>query len=399
MLLLLLSYGHDELLVPGDEAVERRQPGHGADPEPRLAGAGPQRGPVVAAELEAAVIVVEQIVLVVRVLVAEVGHGHEQERRHHPARQPHGLPGPDVTDHHALGRHHGPELLPPRRHRRQQAARLLGDLGLGLGGGEVVPQLLVRVPWLELLEHEVVPGDDAEEVDEALGVGADDAPHLGAAGVGLEDGEVDVGVGVGGVEEAAARHGVGRAPQAEDPVHVLQVRQERAVLVVALAGARRAQHRHQGWQLRVLRRTQLATEEGTSGVKQGRHGLPLRLSVLRLLRVLLPAGVVGAAVHHLGLGGGGHGGWIDDETPSRGCLDGCWQSVSDQCAAAQLNDDGDIGRRRSLLDTLSWRHVLSSQIVITTYHAYPAGWLPIPRVDALLLSSTYVFVRNVPPCR
>jgi hypothetical protein len=53
------------------------------------------------------------------------------------------------------------------------------------------------------------------------------------------------------VVEAAARHGVGRAPQAEDPVHVQEVRQERAVLVPALAGARSAQHGGEARQRRV----------------------------------------------------------------------------------------------------------------------------------------------------
>ena len=77
---------------------------------------------------------------------------------------------------------------------------------------------------------ELVARDDAEEVDEALGGGADDGAHVVAADVGFEDGEVDVGVGVGGVVEAAARDGVGGAPEAEDAVDVEEVGEEGAVL-------------------------------------------------------------------------------------------------------------------------------------------------------------------------
>jgi hypothetical protein len=45
----------------------------------------------------------------------------------------------------------------------------------------------------EVVMVEMLPRDDAEEVDEALGGCPDDGSDVGAAGVGLEDVEVDVG--------------------------------------------------------------------------------------------------------------------------------------------------------------------------------------------------------------
>ena len=65
-------------------------------------------------------------------------------------------------------------------------------------------ELGVGVAEVEVVVHERVARDDAEDVHEPLGGGADDGADAGAADVGLEDGEVDVGVGVGGVGEAAA---------------------------------------------------------------------------------------------------------------------------------------------------------------------------------------------------
>ena len=118
----------------------------------------------------------------------------------------------------AVGRDEALDLAPPRLGVVEHAAA--GVPERRLGAGEVVDEVLVGVVEEQVVVDELLPGDDAEEVDEALGVRADDGGDVGAAGVRLEDGEVDVGVGVGGVVEAAARHRIGRAPQAEDPVHV-----------------------------------------------------------------------------------------------------------------------------------------------------------------------------------
>lgn len=110
---------------------------------------------------------------------------------------------------------------------------MLGELGGGVAEEEsIVDEGLAR--------------DDAEEVDEALGGGADVGADNVAASGGVEDGEVDVGVGVGGVEEAAETDGVGGVPQLEDAVSVDEVVEEAAVLVPALSGAHRSEHGDKG---------------------------------------------------------------------------------------------------------------------------------------------------------
>lgn len=131
----------------------------------------------------------------------------------------------------------------------------------------MVDELLVGVAEEEVVVDEGLPGDDAEEVDEALGFLADVAANDVAAGGRVEDGEVDVGVGVGGVEEAAEADGVGDPPELEDAVDVGEVVEEAAVLVPALAGADRAEHGNEGREVAVDG-VELAPEEGASGVQQ-----------------------------------------------------------------------------------------------------------------------------------
>lgn len=119
----------------------------------------------------------------------------------------------------------------------------------------ILKQQIVVDDWL--------PGDDAEQVNQALSfvadVGADDV----AAGGGIEDGEVDVGVGVGRVEEAAEGDGGRGLPQVEDAVDVDEVVEEGAVLVPALAGADGAEDGHQRREVGVDS-VELVPEEGTS---------------------------------------------------------------------------------------------------------------------------------------
>ncbi|OAY75206.1 hypothetical protein ACMD2_06425 [Ananas comosus] len=208
------------LFFPSYKIVKRGHPRYRVHPKPGLPAPGPQRGRVVAGEFEPAVLVAEQLVLVVDVLVAEVGDGHQQKSGHHSPGDRHGLPRLDVV----------------------------GELGVGIVEEEVVVD-------------ERVARDDAEEVDEALGCGADERGDAGAAGAGVEDGEVDVGVGVGGVVEAAAGDGVGGAPEREDAVHADEVGEEGAVLVVALPGPRRPEHGHQRGERRV-HELELAPQEG-----------------------------------------------------------------------------------------------------------------------------------------
>lgn len=102
---------------------------------------------------------------------------------------------------------------------------MVGELGVG---GVVEEEVVV---------DDGLAGDDAEDVDEALRGRADEGADVVARGGGVEDGEVDVGVGVGGVEEAAEGEGFGGGPEGEDAVDVGEVVEEAAVLVPALAGA------------------------------------------------------------------------------------------------------------------------------------------------------------------
>lgn len=110
---------------------------------------------------------------------------------------------------------------------------------------EVLSELGVGVVEEKVVVNERLSRDDAEHVDEPLGGVADVAANDVAAGGGVEDGEVDVGVGVGGVEEAAEADGVLGVPELEDLVDVDEVVEEAAVLVPALPGSHGAQHRDQ----------------------------------------------------------------------------------------------------------------------------------------------------------
>lgn len=109
-------------------------------------------------------------------------------------------------------------------------------------------------------------GDHAEHVDEPLGLGADVAADvLAAGGGGVEDGEVDVGVGVGGVEEAAEGDGGRGVPEGQDAVDVEEVVEEGAVLVPALVGADGAEEGDEGGKVRVDGR-EVAGEERAGGL-------------------------------------------------------------------------------------------------------------------------------------
>ncbi|KAH0463812.1 hypothetical protein IEQ34_006598 [Dendrobium chrysotoxum] len=81
------------------------------------------------------------------------------------------------------------------------------------GGNEMIGELCVGVTEEEEIVDDLLAGDDAEEVDEALGRGAErKAEGVARGGAGFEDGEVNIGVGVRGVVEAATGHGEGSSP-------------------------------------------------------------------------------------------------------------------------------------------------------------------------------------------
>lgn len=112
---------------------------------------------------------------------------------------------------------------------------------------EVVEEVeVVRVVKDEVVMDERLTRHDTKEMDKALGYGANMAANDVAAGGGVEDGEVDVGVGVGGVEEATKRDGERGVPEVEDAEDVDEVLKEGAVFVPTLAGADGAEDGDEG---------------------------------------------------------------------------------------------------------------------------------------------------------
>ena len=149
-----------------------------------------------------------------------------------------------MLDSDASGREEPLDLAAPGLGLLEQPLARVPD-GL-LGPRQVSHEVLVRVVEEQVVVYDLLARDDAEEVDEPLGFVPNDGGDTGAADVGLEYGEVDVGVGVGGVVEAAPAHGVGGRPEVEDPVDLEEVGEEGAVLVPALARACGAQHGGEG---------------------------------------------------------------------------------------------------------------------------------------------------------
>lgn len=112
-------------------------------------------------------------------------------------------------------------------------------------------------------------------MDQALGRVADVAAHGVAAGGRIEDGEVDVGVGISGVEEAAKANRVLGFPELENFVDVDKVVEEAAVFVPALAGADGAEDGDEGGEFWVDG-FEFTAEERTGGFQKGLEVLILR---------------------------------------------------------------------------------------------------------------------------
>lgn len=83
---------------------------------------------------------------------------------------------------------------------------------------------LVTVIEEKIVVDERLAVDDTEEVHEPLRLGADERRNVGTGGVWIEDGEIDVGIGVCGVEEAAECDMIRRGPEFEDTVNLDEVR-------------------------------------------------------------------------------------------------------------------------------------------------------------------------------
>jgi len=91
----------------------------------------------------------------------------------------------------------------------------------------------------KLNKDHLVSRHDTKDVHQLLGFIPDESPEDAPVDIRGEDGQVDVGVGVGRVGEAAQGDDVGAAPELEDVVGVEEVLVEGAVLVPALPGGAR----------------------------------------------------------------------------------------------------------------------------------------------------------------
>lgn len=169
-------------------------------------------------------------------LVDEVGHGEENKERNKAARKDDILSSSNVF-------HHDPFL------RDEQSALVMCALRVHLRASfralvllQPSPEVVVREFVEEAVEDKLLTRDDAKHVHKLLRFVTDEAAEDAAVDVGREDGEVDIRVGVRGVEEAEESDRVGRPPELENPVRVQQVCVKRPVLVPALARSARLQN-------------------------------------------------------------------------------------------------------------------------------------------------------------
>ena len=81
-------------------------------------------------------------------------------------------------------------------------------------------QLIVTAPEDEIIVDEGLPRDDTKQMYELLGRIAHVGPDGVAASGGVEDGEIDIGIGVCRVEEAAETYRFLGLPELENLVHV-----------------------------------------------------------------------------------------------------------------------------------------------------------------------------------
>lgn len=106
----------------------------------------------------------------------------------------------------------------------------------------MVPELMIiSVMEQEIVMNQSLTWNDTEEVNQSLGGFADMGTNGFSAGGGIEDGEIDVGIGVSRMEEATKTDGIGSIPELENTVDIEEVLEEATVLVPTLAGADRTE--------------------------------------------------------------------------------------------------------------------------------------------------------------
>lgn len=106
---------------------------------------------------------------------------------------------------------------------------------------EVLDELRILVMTYEVVLR---ARDEAEQVNETLCYFSDVVRNCLTARGGSEDGEVDVRIRAGRVEEAAKCDCVWQFPQFEDAVYVGEVVEEASVLVPALSGDNSLEQTH-----------------------------------------------------------------------------------------------------------------------------------------------------------
>ncbi|PON87740.1 hypothetical protein TorRG33x02_164350 [Trema orientale] len=134
-------------------------------------------------------------------LIAKVPHCHQQEYSNQSPRNHDVFTSLDLFHNNPISRDKASHLLPPRFFFVKQSF-FLGIFNRNLRTLDVFNEFRVSIMKKKIVMNERLPRDNTKQVDQPLGgfthVSLNDVAPRG----GVEDGEVDIGVGVGRVEEA-----------------------------------------------------------------------------------------------------------------------------------------------------------------------------------------------------
>lgn len=138
-----------------------------------------------------------------------------------------------------------------------------GVLQRCLGNFEVIDEFRIGVVEKKIVMNQRLPRDDTEQMNQSLRSLADMASNNITASGRIENGEIDIGIGIRRVEETAQTHRLLRFPDFENTVDIDEVIEEGAVLVPALAGADGAEDGDERRKVRVYL-FELAAKERTN---------------------------------------------------------------------------------------------------------------------------------------
>ena len=89
---------------------------------------------------------------------------------------------------------------------------------------KMMNKLIIRILKNEIIMNECLPINNAEQMNQSFGIGADEAAEsFTAVGVYIKQSKVDVRVRVNRVKKAAKCNGVGSIPELENAVNVGEV--------------------------------------------------------------------------------------------------------------------------------------------------------------------------------